>query len=137
MIDDSVKTEFKNADDHVAQSPGLLHNLVLEIPPLRVVVTHMCVSPSNSYDMLFGLDVCRHYNLVMDIGRELYQFDVKGGRFFNKTLVAMIPEPRARKDGYRNPPLDCDVNEFEGWYASFRRETKAEVIPGFPFKELT
>lgn len=52
-------------------------------------------------------------------------------------LVAMIPEPMPRKDGYRNPPLDCDINDFEGWYTSFRREPRAEVVPGFPFKELT
>ena len=83
LVDSSVKTEFKNADDRITTSPGMLHNVVLELPPLRVVVTHMCVSPSNSYDMLFGLDICRHYNMVMDISREAYILEVKG-RFYNR-----------------------------------------------------
>lgn len=49
----------------------------------------------------------------------------------------MIPEPRPRTDGARNPPLDCSPNEFWGWYMSFRRELHVDVVPGFPFKELT
>lgn len=93
--------------------------MVLEIPPLAVVVTHMSISPSDNFDMLLGLDLCRHYRIIMDIEREAFSFKLDDNKTHRpRASVAMIPRPGTEG----GPLLDCTIKEFQNWYWMWQRD---------------